>query len=213
MNEVWNARFAEDGYAYGTEVNAFLASRKQYLHAGMQVLAVADGEGRNGVWLAQRGMDVLSVDASEVGLAKAQQLAKDRGVTLHTELADLTVWAWPQGRFDALVAVYIHFMPAQRVRMHHAMLAALKSGGILILEAFTPKQLAYSSGGPAVSEMLYTADMLRADFAEGEILFLEERVTRLEEGRYHRGEASVVSMVLRRPVIDRNGLTGSPIRP
>ena len=202
MNEFWNARFAEDGYAYGTEVNAFLASRKQYLHAGMQVLAVADGEGRNGVWLAQRGMDGLSVDASEVGLAKAQQLAKDRGVTLHTELADLTVWAWPQGRFDALVAVYVHFMPEHRARMHHAMLAALKPGGILILEAFTPGQLAYASGGPTVSAMLYTADMLRADFGAGEILFLEEKITRLEEGRYHRGEASVVSLVLRRPATD-----------
>jgi len=197
--EFWNNRYAETGFAYGTEPNAFLVSQKNHLRPGMTALAVADGEGRNGVWLAQQGLEVLSVDASEVGLSKARELAADRGVRLRTERADLTAWQWPEQTFDVVVAIYIHFPPEVRVRMHRAMFGALKPGGVLILEAFTPEQLKYKSGGPPVAEMLYTADMLRIDFAGGEILSIEEVVANLAEGKYHRGPAAVVRLVLRRP--------------
>jgi 2-polyprenyl-3-methyl-5-hydroxy-6-metoxy-1,4-benzoquinol methylase len=197
--DFWNSRYAEPGYAYGTEPNAFLASQKQYLKPGMQALAVADGEGRNGVWLAQQGLRVLSVDASAVGLAKARELAVDRGVTLQTRQVDLTTWSWPEQAYDVIAAIYIHFPPAVRATMHRAMFNSLKPGGVLILEAFTPEQLKYKSGGPPVAEMLYTADMLRIDFAGGEILHIEECITELAEGQYHRGPAAVVRLVLRRP--------------
>jgi cyclopropane fatty-acyl-phospholipid synthase-like methyltransferase len=198
-NDFWNSRYAEAGFAYGTEPNAFLVTQKNLLKPGMKALAVADGEGRNGVWLAQQGLDVLSVDASDVGQRKTRELAADRGVTIHTEQADLTRWAWPESRFDLVVSIYVHFPPEVRARMHRAMFNALKPGGLLILEAFTPKQLQYKSGGPPVLEMLYTADMLRIDFAGAEIRQAEECVTDLEEGKYHRGPGAVVRLVLRRP--------------
>lgn len=198
-HDFWNARYAEPGFAYGTEPNSFLVSQKQYLKSGMKALAVADGEGRNGVWLAQQGLDVLSVDGSEVGLRKARELAQSRGVSIRTELADLTTWKWPEHEFDLVVAIFIHFMPEFRARMHRQMLQALKPGGVLIMEAFTPKQLEYKTGGPPVKEMLYTADMLREEFREGGILRLEEILTGLNEGPYHRGMAAVVRLIVKSP--------------
>jgi len=200
MTEFWNARYGEPGFAYGTEPNAFLVAQKNLLRPGMKALAVADGEGRNGVWLAQQGLEVLSVDASEVGLRKAQQLAADRGVKLRTDRVDLTAWSWPEQEFDVVAAIFVHFPPEVRARLHRRMFEALRPGGTLILEAFTPAQLSYKSGGPPVLEMLYTADMLRIDFAGAEILQIEECITDLEEGKYHRGPGAVVRLVLRRPV-------------
>ncbi len=196
--EFWDSRFAEKGYAYGTEPNGFLVSQKRYLKAGTKALAVADGEGRNGVWLAQQGLDVLSVDQSVVGLAKARELAAQRGVSIRTEQTDLTTWKWPENEFDVVVAIYIHFPPAVRAPMHARMVAALKPGGVLILEAFTPKQLEYKTGGPQDPAMLYTMEMLQKDFGAGERLLLEEVITGLNEGPYHRGQAAVVRLVLKK---------------
>jgi cyclopropane fatty-acyl-phospholipid synthase-like methyltransferase len=198
MAGFWDERFGEPGYAYGTEPNAFLVSCRSLLKPGMKTLAVADGEGRNGVWLAQQGLEVLSVDGSGVGLAKARALAAERGVAIRTELADLTSWQWPQAGYDLVAAIFIHFPPEHRARMHRAMLEALKPGGVLIMEAFTPEQLKYRTGGPPVAEMLYTAPMLRTDFAGAEIVSLEETLTDLAEGPYHRGRAAVVRLILRR---------------
>jgi SAM-dependent methyltransferase len=252
LSGFWDSRYDEPGYAYGTEPNAFLVSQKDYLRPGMRALAVADGEGRNGVWLAQQGLEVLSVDASAVGLRKIRELARERGVPIRTERVELTAWDWPRDEFDVVVAIFIHFPPESRTRMHRAMLNALKPGGVLILEAFTPEQLNYKSGGPPAREMLYTADLLRQDLSGGEgangaslhraprldpsgeganatslsraprldsrkesramrqggrgygfnpigeILMLEETLTDLAEGRYHRGRAAVVRLVCRR---------------
>jgi len=197
--EFWNARYREPGYAYGTEPNAFLASKADLLKPGMTALAVADGEGRNGVWLAGLGLDVLSVDASEVGLRKTRELAASRGVAIRTAQADLGRWAWPRGEFDVVVSIFAHFAPELRARLHQAMLAALKPGGLVILEAFTPEQLNYTSGGPRVPEMLYSVGMLRADFAAGEVLELTATRTELAEGNYHSGPAAVVRLVVRQP--------------
>lgn len=197
--ERWEARFSAPDFVFGTEPNEFLRAQAHLLPPRGKALAVADGEGRNGVWLAQQGLDVLSVDVSEVGLRKAQELAADRGVKIRTKKVELTTWAWPEHKFDVVAAIYVHFPPEVRARMHRRMFEALKPGGILIFEAFTPAQLNYQSGGPPVVEMLYTADMLRIDFAGGEILLLEELVTELTEGKYHRGPAAVVRLILRRP--------------
>ncbi len=198
--EFWDSRFAEKGFAYGTEPNEFLVCQKHYLKPGMKALAVADGEGRNGVWLAQQGLDVLSVDQSAVGLAKARELAAQRGVSLRTEQTDLTTWKWPENEFDVVVAIFIHFPPTVRAQMHARMVAALKPGGVLILEAFTPKQLEYKTGGPQDPAMLYTMEMLRKDFVAGErlLLLLEEMITGLNEGPYHRGQSAVVRLVLKK---------------
>jgi cyclopropane fatty-acyl-phospholipid synthase-like methyltransferase len=198
MSDFWNQRFSQPGYTYGTEPNAFLVSQKNYLKPGMKALAVADGEGRNGVWLAQQGLEVLSVDGSEVGLRKTQELAKSRGVAIHTELAELTKWIWPENEFDLVVAIFIHFPPEHRARMHEKMLGALKPGGLLLLEAFTPEQLEYRTGGPPVAEMLYSGGMLRDDFKAGEVLRLEEALTDLQEGPGHSGRAAVARLVLQK---------------
>jgi cyclopropane fatty-acyl-phospholipid synthase-like methyltransferase len=165
---------------------------------GLKALAVGDGEGRNGVWLVQEGLDVLSVDGSEVGLRKAQELARNRGVSIRTELADLTKWKWPENVFDIVIAIFIHFPPEHRARMHDKMLWALKPGGVLIMEAFTPEQLEYKTGGPPVREMLYTVEMVRDEFSKGEITLLQQILTDLHEGPHHRGTASVVRLVVKR---------------
>jgi SAM-dependent methyltransferase len=198
--EFWNTRYAAAGYVYGTEPNAFLVSQAHRLVRGGKALAVADGEGRNGVWLAQQGLEVLSVDASDVGLRKARELAQSRGVSsITTVQADLTTWAWPCERFDVVVAIFAHFPPDQRPRLHAAMYDALKPGGLLLLEAFTPQQLELKTGGPSRKEMLYTVTTLRGDFPHGDIALLEERVTDLAEGEFHRGSAAVIRLVLRKP--------------
>lgn len=145
---------------------------------------------------------MLSVDASPVGLAKARRLAAGRGVPLQTQEVELSTWDWPVSAFDAVVSIFVHFHPDIRARMHAAMLAALRPGGLLMLEAFTPDQLKYPSGGPRDREMLYTSDLLRQDMGKGEILLLDELVTELDEGKYHRGPAAVVRLVSRRPGMD-----------
>ncbi len=201
MSEFWDQRYADETYAYGMEPNAFLRMQRHRLPEHGRCLAVGDGEGRNGVWLAEQGLDVLSVDASAVGLQKARALAQAHGVKLETECVDLTTWTWPRDAYDCVVSIFVHFPPTYRARMHQAMYDALKPGGVLIIEAFTPEQLQYRSGGPPVTEMLYTSAMLRADFPrDGFIVVLEEMTTPLQEGLYHRGEAAVVRLVLMKSV-------------
>lgn len=200
MNEFWEQRYSEPGYVYGTEPNAFLVAQRHRLMPGMKALAVADGEGRNGVWLAQQGLNVLAVDASPTALKKARGLAAARGTEIRTECVDLTEWSWPRNAYDLIAAIFIHFPPEHRPRMHRAMLDSLKPGGLLIMEAFHTDQIKYASGGPPVPEMLYTAAMLEQDLAAAEGLELQEAVTELREGIYHNGTAAVVHGVWRRPV-------------
>lgn len=198
----WNDRYENQAFAYGTEPNAFLLEQKDRFRTGTRALAVGDGEGRNGVWLAQQGLSVLSVDLSATGLQKAQQLAQDRGVALETQAVDLSAWDWPVAAFDVVVSIYVHFAPDVRKGIHQAMIRALKPDGLLIIEAFTPEQLVYQakcqSGGPPKEDMLYPPDTLRRDFAEANELELYEAIVELREGEYHTGPAAVVRGVFRR---------------
>ncbi len=132
--EFWNQRYSGEGFSFGTEPNAFLASQAHRLKPGMRALVPGDGEGRNGVWLAQQGLAVDTVDVSPVGAAKAQALAKARGVEIGAQIADLLDWDWPRERYDIVAALYIHFFDGDRPRMHRAMLDALKPGGLIVLE-------------------------------------------------------------------------------
>lgn len=190
----WDERYAENGFAYGTEPNVYLQSMVQHLSPGQRVLVIGDGEGRNGVWLATQGLNVVAVDQSNIGLEKAQRLATEKAVSIETVCADLTSWQWPENEYDAVVIIYVHFSPEVRELLHKKVIACLKPGGQLIMESFTPEQLNFSSGGPPVLEMLYTAEMMRNDFNGLDIIQLEECVTELQEGKYHCGEGAVLRL-------------------
>ncbi|CAN5168235.1 class I SAM-dependent methyltransferase [soil metagenome] len=188
----WDQRFAEPGYKYGLEPNAFLREQAGRLNPASRVLVPGDGEGRNGVWLAGQGHSVTAVDASRIGLKKARELAASRGVALTTELADLTDWAPEAASLDAVVLIYTHLPSAIRQQAHRRLAQGLRSGGWLILEAFHPAQLAHASGGPKDPDMLYTPELLDADF-QGLLapVLSWHGETLLSEGPGHQGLAHV----------------------
>lgn len=200
--EFWDKRYGESDYAYGIEPNAFLVAQKERIQKGMQVLVPGDGEGRNSVWLAQQGTDVLAVDLSEVGLQKAVALAKKADVNIRSECTDLTTRNWSSDRYDLVVSIYLHFSPNVRPKIHFSMLNSLKPGGLIILEAFTPKQLEYqtkfNSGGPPVADMLYSSELLKTDFEMAQVIELQETEVELREGSYHSGLASVVRAIFQK---------------
>ena len=195
----WDQRFAAPGYRFGTAPNRFLESQKHRFAKGQRALAVADGEGRNGVWLARQGLDVTSVDISPVGQAKARALAKEAGVTMEIIEADLATWPWPVAAYDAVVAIFMQFAPPPlRAKVFAAMQAALKPGGLLILEGYRPKQLDYGTGGPPQAENMYTRALLESAFAGMEILHLTEYDAEIEEGSGHKGMSALIDMVAKK---------------
>lgn len=196
---VWNERYANEEYHFGTEPNAFLLSQRNLLKPSMHCLAVADGEGRNGVWLAEQGLNVLSVDSSSVAVSKARALAQQRGVTMDVELADLAVWEWGVDRFDLVAAIFIQFAPpVQREQMFGHIKQCLKPGGLLLLQGYTPRQLEYRTGGPSAVENLYTEAMLRTAFADMDILHLQEHDDIIYEGAGHSGMSALIDVVARK---------------
>lgn len=197
---IWNERYAGEDYHFGTEPNAFLASQQALLKPGMRCLAVADGEGRNGVWLAQQGLKVLSVDSSPVALEKARKLAKRRGVKMEFEQVDLAQWEWGENRFDLVAAIFIQFAPpGMREQMFDNIGHCLKPGGLLLLQGYTPRQHEYRTGGPSQVENLYTEAMLRTAFADMDILQLREHDDFIGEGTGHHGMSALIDLVARKP--------------
>lgn len=195
---LWDQRYARDDYLFGEAPNAFLARQAPRLNPGMRALAVADGEGRNGVWLAEQGLEVLSIDSSAVAQDKARRLAQARGVSPAFELADLGDWTWPEAAFDVVVAIFIQFAgPDLRTRLFAGMKRALKPGGLLLLEGYRPEQLAYGTGGPPIAENLYTEAMLREAFADLEILELAAYDVDIREGAGHAGMSALIDLVAR----------------
>jgi cyclopropane fatty-acyl-phospholipid synthase-like methyltransferase len=197
--EFWNQRFSGDTYLFGTEPNAFLLSQRKRLKPGMRALAVADGEGRNGVFLARLGLDVLSTDFSPVALEKARKLAAAAGVALGTECVDVATWDWGAPRFDVVAGIFIQFVgPAERARMFANIKHVLKPGGLLLLEGYRPKQLEYGTGGPSQVENLYTRELLEEVFADMEILHLAEHDSVIDEGERHKGMSALIDLVAKR---------------
>lgn len=190
---VWDQRFAGEDFAYGLAPNRWLEEvAAKAIEPGGRVLSLGEGEGRNAVFLARLGFSVDAVDASSVGLEKARKLASEAGVAIHTTVADLADYHPEEAAYDAVVLIYIHLPPALRPRMHLLVQKALKPGGVVILEAFTPRQLGRPSGGPPVTEMLYEPAQLRSDFPALLWETLCEQEVVLDEGRLHRGPAVVV---------------------
>lgn len=199
QHDRWEKRFSAGGYLFGTMPNAFLARQAPLLRPGMKALAVADGEARNGVWLAEQGLDVLSVDFSAAAQRKARRLAMDRGVSVRFETADLFNWAWPEAAFDVVATIFAQFAPpTDRSRMFQGMKKALKPGGLLLIEGYGLKQLDYRTGGPAVAEQLYTPELLREAFGDFAELSIEAYETEISEGSGHEGMSALVDLVGRK---------------
>lgn len=195
MSEFWDQRYSDEVYLYGEKPNAFLEHRHTLIPRDARVLVLADGEGRNGVFLARRRMKVTSVEASAKGVEKAKALAKKQGAELtviHGELPDVDI---EMGVWDAVVLIFLHLPEEERKAVHQFAVDALKPGGLLILEAFTPDQLGNASGGPKEASRLYTADMLKEDFKDLQIDGLVELETVLDEGPGHQGKANVVRVI------------------
>ena len=198
----WSARYRDAGedYLFGTAPNRFLATQAERFGADMRVLSVADGEGRNAVWLAEQGCCVTATEISPVALEKAGKLARSRHVEVAWQQADILNWEWPVEAYDAVVGIFIQFAtPAEQPRQIGGMKQAVKPGGLLFLQGYTPKQLEFRTGGPSTADNLYTADLLREWFADWEIVSLHEHEDAIEEGTAHVGRSALIDLVARKP--------------
>ncbi|MDP6873496.1 MAG: class I SAM-dependent methyltransferase [Alphaproteobacteria bacterium] len=198
--ERWNKRYGGEDYVFGTTPNAFLASQAKLLRPGERALSIADGEGRNGVWLAEQGLDVLSIDHSQVGLAKAEKLAAERGVRLETRQTDIAAWDWDGESFDIIAGIFIQFAaPPLRARIFAGVERALRPGGRLILQGYRPEQLQYGTGGSKSIENKYTTELLTAAFVNLEIRHLREHDSVIHEGTGHDGMSALIDLVAVKP--------------
>jgi SAM-dependent methyltransferase len=201
MNELarWEARFSASDFVFGTEPNEFLRAQAHLLPPSGKVLAVADGEGRNGVWLAQQGLDVLSIDFSPAAQAKVRALAKERNVSLRIECVDVIAWDYPENAFDVVAAIFIQFAnPAERQRIFAGIRRALKPGGLLLMQGYRPEQLNYKTGGPSAVENLYTEAMLAQEFADFADLTIRVHDSMHHEGTGHVGMAALIDLIGRK---------------
>ena len=197
--ERWEGRYRTPDYAFGKEPNYFLAACRTLLPRSGKALAVADGEGRNGIWLAEQGLDVLSIDFSPTAQEKARALAKQRGVSLTIAPADVHAWDYPDAAFDVVVEIFTQFSsPAERAQKWAGMRKALKPGGLLIIQGYTPKQLQYGTGGPKQVENLYTRAMLEAAFGDLRDVAIVEEELEIHEGTSHGGMSAVINLTARR---------------
>jgi SAM-dependent methyltransferase len=196
----WDDRYSSAEYVYGTEPSDFLAERYAELPPGGEILCLADGEGRNGVFLASRGMRVTAVDSSAVGLAKAERLAAERGVALTTVVADLSVWDVGEARWDGVVSIWAHLPAPIRAELQPRLARALRPGGVLLLEHYHPRQVGYGTGGPADPTMMLTLAELDAAFAGWTRLHTFEGERIVIEGSGHGGNSYVTQAILQKPV-------------
>lgn len=208
MNQesLWSQRYRDAGedYLFGTQPNRFLAHRAARLAEGRKALAVADGEGRNSVWLAEQGLEVTAVEISDVAIEKARRLAAGRGVAVEFLRADMMSPDWPPpelaSAFDWVVGIFIQFVgPAERKRQFAAMKGVTRPGGRILLQGYTPKQLEYRTGGPSAVENLYTTELLREAFVDWAIEELVEYEDDVAEGNAHRGRSALIGMIARKP--------------
>lgn len=199
----WDERYRSEDYLFGREPNAFLKREAHRFEKRRSVLAVADGEGRNGVFLASLGLEVHAVDASSVALEKSARLAREAGVEIELEQADLSSWSWPEDIYDYVVVIFIQFAdPAMRTRLFEGMKRSVRPGGLVLLQGYRPEQVDLGTGGPPQREHMYTRDLLLAAFENFEILHLEEHDTAIREGRGHDGLSALIDLVARRPALD-----------
>jgi SAM-dependent methyltransferase len=196
----WDERYSEKGYAYGTEPNDFVRDHVAAIPHGGRVLCLAEGQGRNAVFLAQRGFVVTAMDQSAIGLNGAKSLSREKGVHIDTVAADLEVYDIEPGAWQGIVSVFAHLPPALRRAVHGKVVAGLAPGGALLLEAYAPRQLELKTGGPEDAEQMPGVETLKEELAglEFEVAREVERV--VQEGRYHTGRAATVQILGRKPL-------------
>ncbi len=198
--EFWNQRYRAEGYLFGREPNGFVKSQAHLFKPGQEVLAIADGEGRNGVFVARQGARVTSVDFSAPAQEKARRLAEEFGVQINFEQQDVYDWQGETGAYDIVLAIFIQFAPPdKRTLLFDTIKQQVKPGGLVVMQGYRPEQVAYGTGGPPQAENMYTSDLLRAAFAEFEIQHLEEHDTVVDEGSGHAGMSALIDMIARRP--------------
>ena len=207
QNSIWSKRYSDAGkeYLFGTEPNRFLARHEALLQNGGSAISIADGEGRNSVWLAGLGLKVTGVEISAVAIEKARHLAAARKAEVEFIQADMLATSFPptdlQGAFDWVIGIFIQFVgPQGRDRQFEVMKQLTRPGGYILLQGYTPKQLEYGTGGPSAIENLYTEDMLRSAFADWDIEELVEYEDTIAEGTGHVGRSALIGMVARKPV-------------
>ena len=198
--QFWNERFDKQEFIFGKEPNEYLVEQaSHYLKPNYSVLCIADGEGRNGVWLAKQGMRVTGFDVSDIALAKAKQLAADNEVHIQYSLCDIDGFDWQANAYDVVVGIFIQFAdPEMRARIFQQVHQTLKSGGLFILQGYTPKQLEYRTGGPSLIEHLYTEEMIRELSRDFEVLDLQCYEKELSEGARHTGMSALLGMVAKK---------------
>lgn len=205
----WDQRYSEEGYAYGEQPCRLLLGWSDLLPDEGEAFVPACGEGRDAVFLARAGLEVLAVDQSASGLDKGRALAKASGVSVTWQQADLNAWTWPKNRFDVIAASYFHVPEGARRKLHRALYAALKPGGLLFLEGFSKEQIEFQqefqSGGPTDLSMLFDAEDLFDDFEEAEPLTSQMGTDYLNDGPHHQGPAAVLRMIFRKPDEDEDG--------
>ena len=193
---MWDQRYGIDRYIYGTQPNSFLAENAKLLTG--PILNLAEGEGRNAVFLASLGLDVLGVDGSEVGLAKARALAESRGLVIRTEVADLANYVPHENCYGSVVSISCHLPSDVRRRLHRLVERSLKPGGIFLLEGYTKSQLSRDTGGPKDPDLLTGRLDLEEDFRNCELILSQEIEREVIEGDYHSGLASVVQFIAKK---------------
>jgi SAM-dependent methyltransferase len=205
--QFWSARYrdAGDDYLFGTAPNRFLAAHAGVFEAGNSALSIADGEGRNAVWLAEQGLAVTATEISPVALEKARKLAAGRHVEVDFVLADVLAPEWPPAHYESAydfgIGIFIQFAaPGERERLFTGLKRAVRPGGLVLVQGYTPKQLEYRTGGPPAVENLYTPEMLRDLFSDFEILELRAHEEVLDEGSAHKGHSALIDLVARRPL-------------
>lgn len=194
MTDFWNERYADKEFAYGTLPNEYLKEELKNLPTG-KILFVCEGEGRNAVYAAKQNWTVEAFDLSQEGKRKANLFAEQNNVSINYQIADATTVEYPENSFDVIALIYAHFPETIRKSTHQKIVRWLKPNGHVILEAFNPKQINNSSGGPKELTMLYTQEMLKNDFENIAVQDLFTQIIHLNEGKYHVGKADVIRFI------------------
>ena len=195
----WNQRFAAEHYVFGEAPNEYLRSQAAHLVPGT-ALAVADGEGRNGVWLAEQGLQVEAFDFSNIAIQKAQALAHKRQVQIHCVCSDWPSFDWQPARYDNMVGIFFQYAtPQERSQLFARMLDSLKPGGTLIIQGYTPRQLEFNTGGPGKLAHLYDEALMLDAFGHLDILDLRTYEAEISEGTGHQGMSGLIGLTARQP--------------